>query len=533
MIFLLRHPVAGKPLMVWWILAAFWALAPKADAHPQDAPSSSEQSASESATDPKVDLKPAQEELDVLRIALSDRFEIPDPHHRAWNTVDHIFSGVYEKLWHVDAEGGVGPSLATEWSWANDRLLKVKLRTDVQFHDGSSFGAEDVVFSFDRARDFPEGEQKSKLARVKEVRVVDRHTLDIHTVGAAPLLIRQLAGLAIVPGESPKKIVKHVGTGPYRWGGSPGPDRHRLTAYEDYWGRQPGIRHIDLVMIPSLEDRFKAVEAGDVDLSPLPFHNAPEVETRDDLWIFSCITPGVIFLGLQIHKAPLDDVTIRRAIDLAVDREALVHDVFHGYARAAAQLAGPGSFGYDVKVAAPARNLDEARRLLAAAGQPSPTLHLHSPGAQSPMADAVAAQLRDAGFQIKIQNQEWPDLISSIQEGKAPAFLLGWTNPAFDLGDVFEHFLHSKDEDGLRGLHNDTYYSNADVDRWIDQAGSTLDSDERLNLLRKISTQATEDAVLLPLVWQMRLWVGPNELDWTPRRDGVIYPQEIRRARNK
>ena len=465
-----------------------------------------------------------------LRIVLANKFTPPDPHYRTWQMVDSLYSGIYDALLAIDADGGLVPALAESWTLQDERTYRFKLRAGVLFHHGRPFDSKDVVFALERARNFPAGEYRGKLAAVESIRALDELTVEIVTHRVDPLLLRQLAGLAIVPTGSPDQITQPIGTGPYRWVGRVAEGRIRLEAYKEYWAAPANEPVVEVIMEPDGTKRVQLLKQREADLIVLGHDHLQAVETDDELWVFSRVTSGVIFMGLQVHHPPLDDRRVRRAIHLAFDRAAMVENVFDGYARAAAQLASPGTFGYEPQRKPQSQDLATARSLLKDAGHEGLKLVIHCPRSRIKLATQMVENLAEAGFDATMKPQGWDDLIRDMESGKAPAYLIGWSNTVQDLGDVFDHLLHSKDPKAQHGLNNETRFSDPEIDRWIRDAGSTLDSDARLPLLSRISDAADRESVVIPLIWEMKLWAGSKGLQWAPRSDGILDPYEMRRT---
>lgn len=144
-----------------------------------------------------------------------------------------------------------------------------------------------------------------------------------------------------------------------------------------------------------------------------------------------------------------------------------------------------------------------------------------------------AGPVADGRFRLEANKdywqKGWDDLIRDIEGGQAPAYLIAWSNSVHDLGDVFDHLLHTKDPAGHRGQNNESRFSDPEIDTWIQAAGSTLDPGTRLQLLKRISDAADREAIAIPLIWEMKLWAGTKGIEWHPRSDGILDPYEMRR----
>ena len=467
-----------------------------------------------------------------LRILLRSEVEIPDPQERAWNVVDSLFAGVYDRLLRTEPDGTLAPNLATSWDFTDDLTVRFELRRDVRFHDGSTFDAHDVVASYDRARNIKNGDLKSRLVTIASYRAVEAHLLEVKTHHVDPLLLRRLVMIPILPAGTPYPLERHVGTGPYRWAGQTAPGTVRLIARDDPWRPAAREPEVEIGLTPDTDERLARLQAGEVDLAPAEPAMAKKAEKDESLWIFSQISPGVFFVGLNTAQPPLDDVRIRQAVHLALDRAAIA-EALANYARPAAQLVGPGSFGYRPGSAAPLQNVEAAKALLKQAGHESVELgNLTIVSGREEVGNAIQHQLAQAGLKIHLKIVSFQDLVATMGRGDTSLYVIGWSNPTLDLGDVLEQLAYTNEPRTRRGLANETRYSDPKIDRLIDLADSTRDPEKRLDAITHAEARVADAAYVLPLIWEMTLWVGSSDLEWQPRVDYIVNPYEMfRRSR--
>lgn len=474
---------------------------------------------------------PAGAAPDPLRIVLPSEITPPDPHHRFWMTSESMYSAIFDRLVRIDGEGSVQPELATSWSTDDGLTYRFALRPGVTFHDGSTFDAADVVFSLKRAKTFPEGVHQARLKGMVSMRASGPLEIELKMRRMDPLLLRKLALIAMLPKGTPQPMVEPIGTGPYRWAGLPSPNRILLEAFASYWGPPPAEPRVELIMESDGQAALSLLKEGKVDLLELAHSSADQMDSSDEYWIFSSLSPGITYLDFQVHQKPFDNVHFRRAVDLALDRRAMVETVFAGYARAAAQLAGPSSFGFDPSIQPTPLDLEAARAELkkSGAGPEEKIFELFTTEPRRRLAELISSQLAKIGLQVHTRIVEWEELVQRLDEGRAPVYLMGWGNIVHDLGDVFEHLAHTRDPESRRGLANVSRFSDPTVDALIEKAGRTLDSDARFEAIQEITELVNERAVLLPLVYEMTLWAAPSCLRWEPRSDGLVNPATMKR----
>lgn len=469
----------------------------------------------------------------ALRIAVhSDPLSL-DPYRHNESLTFSLLRNVFEPLTSFDARMQVGPSLATSWENPDDSTWVFHLRPGVRFHDGQPFGAPDVVWSLNRAR-LPEVSSfGSYLVAVANVRATDDLTVVITTQGPYPILLNKLAFVAIVPRGSPVPIEHPVGTGPYRFlSFSPGKGL-ALEAFAGYWGAPPEERRVDFMPVSEREERLRLLEERAVDVAQDPGPaSADRLTEGKGLRLVRGDGLLVIYLLLRHDRPPLDDLRVRQAIDLAIDRQALVDELWQGYATPVGQLVSRNAFGYSNALAAPARDLGRARALLAAAGHPNGLdLEIEFRTDREIVAAALARQLAQAGIRVRATGSPWAELFPRLRDGGlSQAYIGGVLAASADASDVFDGMVHSRDPARGYGDNNHAGYRNPMLDRLIEESGSTLDMLSRRHLLEECSALLAKDSVYLPLFAPYTLYGARAEFLWQPRLDGWILASEVTRS---
>ncbi len=464
-----------------------------------------------------------------LRLALIGQLNSPDPHEEHTISSESVFASVCEKLVEFDGEGEIQPGLAVSWQWVEPATLRLKLRQDVRFHDGRPFTATDAEHSLERAKFHPKGRFRTRLATISEVTHVDPYLLDISTHHPDPLLLKQLAFIGIMPAGTPYGIDAPICTGPYLWTELKPEEHVKLQRFSDYWGITPEAQDVTFQMESNAESVVTQLLAGQTHLGQLNPAWADTVDSSDDLWIFSRLSPGVYYLKFNIERDLPQHPAFRSAVDLALDRDALVIDGFKQYARTANQLVSPNSSGFVVRNSALSRDLQQSNRLLNSIPSRHPVnsvsflclerdIHLCS---------LISDQLADAGIAAELQVFPPKEFHELSEKGLYDITLLKWHNAIHDANDVYANIVHSKDLRTGLGIANDSRLSDATLDAWIEQAMYTLEVDQRQALMSLIADRVAELQVTLPLVWEMVLYAGIQELEWTPRSDHRIAPAEV------
>lgn len=342
------------------------------------------------------------EELDLLEPCMATRSNIGRV----------ILQNVNETLAEYDVIGGRGllPRLAESWEHQADGSWRFHLRQGVSFSDGTSFDANDVKHSFDRAMS---AEITCESARyfggmTVEATVVDDHTIDFTADPAQPILPLLLSLITIVPAETPMEFVRDpIGTGPYEvtdW--TPG-QQIVLTARDGYWGDAPQVTSATYLFRTDASVRAAMVQTGEADLAP----SIAQVDATNPATDFSYLDSETTYMRLDHSVAPISDIRVREALNLAIDREAFIGTLLPEGTEIAVALVPPTTLGWNPDVKPYPFDPDRARELLAQAradGVPVDTqIRLIARTANFPgvteVMEAVQQMLADVGFDIKLE----------------------------------------------------------------------------------------------------------------------------------
>jgi peptide/nickel transport system substrate-binding protein len=351
-----------------------------------------------------------------------------DPTAGAAAAIDEVvYANVFEGLTRYADDGSIKPALAESWEIAPDGLSWVfNLRDGVTFHDGTPFTAEDVVFSFDRAMaEDSTNAQKQLFNGINEVTAIDDTTVEIGLDAPKGSLLTNLAwGDAVIvsPATAETNAQAPVGTGPYAFANWVQGDRVELVRRDDYWGDPPALERITFKFVSDPTAAFAAMMAGDIDA--FPNYPAPEnlaqfaADPRFQVMVGS--TEGETILAINTARPPFDDIRVREAISLAIDRQAIIDGAMFGYGTPIGSHFAPHHPAYaDLTGVAP-HDPERARALLAAAGVSglTPTLALPPPSYARRGGEIIASQLRAVGIEPRIVNVEWAQWLEQVFKNK-------------------------------------------------------------------------------------------------------------------
>lgn len=383
------------------------------------------------------------------------------------------------------------PLLAEEWEQSEDGLsYTFQLKEGVTFHDGTAFDAEAVCFNFDRWYNFTGVAQADSMAYYysslfqgyadsPENAVYASCSVDedlVATVTLAKPFAGFIAALSLpaFAMQSPTALEEYdaddvggtaeaptlseyaqghpVGTGPFSFDSWEVGAQLQLSAYDDYWGEQGDVQEIIFRVIDDPTARRQALEAGDVDgydlVSP-----ADAAALEDDGYLIESRDPfTILYLGMNQQVPELQDVRVRQAITMAIDRDQLVSQTLPEGTEVANQFIPPSVAGYNDEVTEYEYDPEAARALLAEAGYPDGfTLQFNYPTNVSrpympnpeEIFTNISAQLEEIGITVDPQPNAWsPDYLDRIQGGSDHGIhLLGWTGDYNDTDNFLGVFF--------------------------------------------------------------------------------------------
>ena len=425
----------------------------------------------------------------------------------------------------------IAPCLATSWTVSPDgKTWRFHLRHGVTFQDHTPFNADAVKFNFDRWRlkdnpwhkllqgnleySYYESQFGGFPGAIKDVKVTadDEVEFDL-TRPVAPML----ANLAMPAFgfSSPTAMKKEgqdyfrqpVGTGPYQVTEWQKDDHITLTAFSDYWGAKPKIQTIILKDIPDAATSMLALQKGDLDGWEYPRpDDIGALETDRNLSVYHQPPNNLLYLAINTQRAPFDNVLVRRAVNEAIDANAIVKNFFDPSAKVAEDFLPLAVWPHPSKTMYQ-YNPTDARKLLAQAGFPhgfSTTLWymtLPRPYVAEPqrVAEAIQADLRAVGINATLQGFEWGPYLDKTEQGEHSLALSGWTGDNGD-PDNFLYSLLDKDSAIPPGAQNVCFWKNEEFHRLMMSAQGTMDKSARAKYYLQALQLVHDEAPTVPLV---------------------------------
>jgi peptide/nickel transport system substrate-binding protein len=370
-----------------------------------------------------------------------------DPHYSTSSNDIRISFNLFDNLTSRHPDGKLYPGLSTEWKLEGQTTWRFKLRPGVKWHNGDPFTSADAKFSIERTYD-PNVKTMvaTALTTIDRIEAPDPNTLVIHTKKPDPLLPGRLAfyGGQIVPKKYVETVgndafnAKPVGTGPVRFVSWVKDDKMVLEANPDYWGGKPDFDRMIVRAIPETAPRIAALLKGEVDMiTQLPPDQEDKVIANPSTRMVGALYAGLYVLGVNSKRPPLDNPLVKQALSLAIDREAIVKELWRGRGIVPSQPIAKGDNHFDPSLPPLAYNPKEARERLKKAGYKGEEILLETTVAyvslDKAMSEAIASMWKDVGINVKVEVIEFS---VRAQKNRERAFRgLWWGDPTSTLGD--------------------------------------------------------------------------------------------------
>ncbi len=405
-----------------------------------------------------------------------------------------VHYNVLEGLTKINMDGSIVPLLAESWSIDPDgKVYTFRLKKGVKYHDGEAFDSSDVKFSFERAKATTSTNKAKKAVfdNISRIETPDPYTvLLVLNQADGNFLFRLGENTAVIldPKSAATATTRPIGTGPFKF--DSWAKGSSLTLVKNEGFRNAAAIKLNKVTFRFINDpaaQVAALLAGDIDGMPRfgALESLKQFQSDPRFTVTLGGTEGKTIVSINNKKKPFDDVRVRRAIAMAVDRKAVIDGAMEGYGKPIGSHMVPSDAGYVDLTAVNAYNPEKAKALLKEAGIATPlnvTLTLPPPQYARKGGEIVAAQLAKVGINAKIENVEWAQWLSGAYKGN------------FDLTII----SHVEPLDFITVYADPNYYIGYDSKAFRDLVAaynSSADTKGRLKLLGDIQRQLADDSV--------------------------------------
>lgn len=452
---------------------------------------------------------------------------------------------IFERLVKRDQDANIIPGLAKEWRIVDDMTHEFTLREDVKFHDGEPLNAEAVKMSIERLID-PEiaSPKYDNFAMIEGVEVVDEYVVHVKTkYPFAPILAHlSHTGASII---SPKVIeedyeamangkaagtivsAKPIGTGPFKYVNWTSGEEIKYVKNEEYWGEQARVGTVTMKVVPESGTRNADLERGFVHIAdPVQPTEVPEIEAGGYASVLETSSTGLAYIGFNMNKAPFDDVRVRKAVSMIINKDEVIDGVYDGYGVPGKGPLAPKVFGYDEGIEGIGYDVEEAKKLMAEAGYEDgfeALLWTNDNPQRIDSAVILQNALKELNVDLKIEQMEFGAYLDKLKSGEHDLFILGWTNPLIDADNGLYSLFHST---SMGVPPNAMWYGNDKVDDLLDKGRQEMDEEKRLALYKEAQEIIIEDAPMIFLDYQVYLTAISNKVKGFRMDSGGIYHLE-------
>ncbi len=491
--------------------------------------------------------------------------------------MDNIFEGLVE---YTSGGTDIQPALATDWDVSDDGLnLTFTLRQGVKFHDGTDFNADAVVFSFERQynttheyHDYGEwaywGYMFSDIDYVEKVDDDDyKVRIVLKKPNAAMLTSLAMFTVAIISPTNAEKwgedAFKYpVGTGPFKFVEWVKDDHITLERNDDYWREPAKLDKLIFRVIQDPSARLLALQAKEIHGMEYPDPASFDlIEDDDDLQLLTQAGMNVGYLAMNTgygyidanengvkdddepweqtdgYFEPLTNRSVRLAINHAINKSAIVENLYKGTAIVAKNGMPPFMLGYNDDVEDFAYDPELSKQLLTEAGYPNGfnttlwVMPVSRPYMFDPpkIAEAIQSYLAAVNISVELYQVDWSTYLEETENGQHPMCLLGWTGDNGD-PDNFMNVLYGANSASIGTAGNVAFYNNMDVQGYLTDALQNYDPDTRADLYEMAQEQIHEDAPFVYLAHATQNIVFLKEVKGyvlNPTERKFFYPVEI------
>jgi peptide/nickel transport system substrate-binding protein len=499
-----------------------------------------------------------------VSIGLQAAITSMDPHYHNLSPNNSMMLHVFEPLIKRDDNQKLVPGLATSWKALDDLTWEFKLRKNVRFHDGSPFTADDVVFTLKRVPNVPNSPSSfaTFTKPIVDVKVVDSHTLVFKTASPHVLLPSDLASVMVISKLHGEKAATEdynsgkaaIGTGPYKLAEYVPNQRVVLKANYGYWGGEEPWDKVTFKILTNSAARVAALLSGDVQMiETVPTADIGKLSTDKRYALVDKVSNRVIYVhlnqrsdtaapfitgkdGKPLAKNPLKDPRVRKALSIAINRDAIADRVMEKRAVPAGQLLPDFFFGTSKKLKPAKYDPEGAKKLLAEAGYPSGfAMTIHGTNNRyindDKVAQAIAQFYTRIGIDSKVETMPASVYFTRATKGEFSYMQLGWGTESGEQGSSLRSLLATYDQAKGMGVTNRARYSNPELDALIGQAMSTIDDKKREALIQKAAELAMNDTALIPIHYEVSTWATMKSHRYTPRTDQYTLAMGLKPAK--
>ena len=418
-----------------------------------------------------------------------------DPHKTVKAGTREVMFNVFEGLMKPTPNGDLTPAIAESYEVSENRMTYTfHLREGVQFHNGKTVTAEDVVYSIQRCAAATETGivQVEAFSVIQAIETPDDKTVAITISEASNEFISYMT-TAILPADYDKQDTDPVGTGPFKFVSRTAQDSVVLEKFDGYWGTPAQLDKVTLKIMENADSLMMSLQSGAIDLCA-HLTSTQVAQLEKDFNVAEGTMNLVQAMYLNNAVAPFDDVRVRQALCYAVDKQEIIDLAFDGYGSPIGSSMYPafGKYFDDSLTNYYTRDVEKAKALLAEAGYPDGfDMTITVPSNYKPhmdTAEVLVQQLAQIGVNAAIEPIEWESWVSDVYAGRQfQSTVVGVDASTMTARALLERFTSDYGKNFIN-------YNNAEYDALFQQTLTAYDDAEQTAIYKQMLANLTENA---------------------------------------
>lgn len=469
----------------------------------------------------------------------------------------NIFDRLVDVEVDTDGNSKIVPSLAESWDISDDGLeYTFHLRQGVKFHNGNDFTAEDVAYTFHRMLTVEGGVNTEFIDQIKGadellagetdtlegVEVVDDYTIKVTLKEPFAGFLASISspGVSIYDSEATEAAGDQfgmdpavtVGTGPFEFSSWSFNNQLVLTRNEDYWKGASGLPGVVIKIIPDTETQSMMFESGELDILDLDYA-ADSVDRFTETYpdqIVQGPRVGIVYFTMNFNKEPFQDVRVRKAVQMSIDRQAILDALYGGRGQVEQGIFPHGLIGFNPDQEEIKYDPEAAKALLAEAGYADGfDMEIAADSSASDtmtMAlEIVSDQLAEVGIRAEIKNYDESTWLETRKSGELGSFISTWSADYNDPDNFIYTFFGNEEKTRIRSIN----YPDTEVMERVAKARTIVNEDERLAEYKALEEKIIhEDAAWVPMFSRLHLFAVSKRVQgfaplWSGLSDQLFY----------
>lgn len=469
----------------------------------------------------------------------------------------NIFDRLVDVEVGTDGNSKIVPSLAESWDISDDGLeYTFHLRQGVKFHNGNDFTAEDVAYTFHRMLTVEGGVNTEFIDQIKGadellagetdtlegVEVVDDYTIKVALKEPFAGFLASISspGVSIYDSEATEAAGDQfgmdpavtVGTGPFEFSSWSFNNQLVLTRNEDYWKGASGLPGVVIKIIPDTETQSMMFESGELDILDLDYA-ADSVDRFTETYpdqIVQGPRVGIVYFTMNFNKEPFQDVRVRKAVQMSIDRQAILDALYGGRGQVEQGIFPHGLIGFNPDQEEIKYDPEAAKALLAEAGYADGfDMEIAADSSASDtmtMAlEIVSDQLAEVGIRAEIKNYDESTWLETRKSGELGSFMSTWSADYNDPDNFIYTFFGNEEKTRIRSIN----YPDTEVMERVAKARTIVNEDERLAEYKALEEKLIhEDAAWVPMFSRLHLFAVSKRVQgfaplWSGLSDQLFY----------